>query len=1421
MPFIDVEENDTPSHLPEVPELAPEPKKPGALSVIKSAFRQENMVASWWGAAQAGGPVVLTKSNPDNPLSRYEGYVEYEEGFDPLSDENLEGYERHAEAFQTVTTQEQSDRLKARIDQELEDRKTISAAGPMGFVSALGASFLDPTVLLPMAGTAKKGASLLNVSARFAVTGAYSTGVQEYGLHQTQETRTGTESALNIAGATLLSGVLGGGLGALSKSGNFKKVVTDLENDMHLPKEGEADISDPLAVIRYERMASEASVHGSGSLSAASSKGLSAKDLAPSGIAPVMKTFAPFDPVMRIMTGETAMAKTMMADMAEMGVALNVQTGKMVDRKLPNGEVERVWEPGRAIQQPVESVIKRETQNYLGRSSRITGDAYARYMGNNPSAAGRLKSSAQSVGKSLSRSDDGVMTRGEFERQIFDAMNRGDASDNPFVQEAAQELRKTILQPVEDEMVDAGMFGFNLVRNDAGNLVIENRRPDVSSTAESYMPFLYSTEKIVKNPTQFVEEVILPHLKEKRAKAEADAAYGESQVAIVRQEREALNTDLRSARKQRRHLFRDADDAVRKSERKLKKAKGRKSEADLNERQSKVRVEQTEDANVSPEQRAFYRDQWRQIQKGTADDEPQDLLGFVRENGGVYGIEEIMSAEAAFPMNIARKAGGITKFKDGTTRGAAGAKHWDYMREAAAEAGFIPRDTDGGDFADALQRSASGEKLYRPEDEWWRMVDDDVRAMRDAADEAGVRNLNEFVNFVEGFDPKKSSPRNKGKASEAALRLRQASRRVESADDLIKDLEYDMDYARFLARHLKKQAPDISKRIDEFVKARSALKREQRVREREVYANKIRAGMLDDELLLQAERIRDRILHNPAGRLSSDYSASPNGRGKRHEDASLMSGRFKSRVLDLPYEKAKDWLENDLDFVMNSFVRSTVPDLNLIKRFGSIDMDAQLKGVNKEHNKQIRIAAKVKEGDTPETIAAKIKAYKDRPNFKKMASRHANEIKILEATRDRLRGTYRLPEDPNSFWENAAVVATTANTLRMMGGVVVSSIPDVARASIVPGITNSIGPVVRGLTNGLRGARLAAQELEDAGVGFEAILNLRFMEMADITAATGRASRFQKVTGQAQKQFGAVSLMSQWNGMMKQIAGQGTQNRILRAAEKAAAGKLSRKEQIYMTKLGIDHDRLVAFSKHFEAHGQTVDGARFGNSRAWPDGDRDVWLNAIRAETDRIVVTPGLEKPLVASSTLGRVLLQFQSYNFAATQRVAGAYAQGLLTMRDANTLAAMFTQIGLGMVVAGIKAKQYGLDTSEWSERKWLVEGVDRSGMLSVLSSINLAAEVVPGNPISLSALAGGSGISRRQVVNRFGALLGPTAGLGQDAFTSLGLATGEADEGTVSAARRLLPYQNIFYMTWLFGQMEASAGEAVENSDYYADEN
>ncbi|MDG4721584.1 hypothetical protein [Thalassospira aquimaris] len=543
-------------------------------------------------------------------------------------------------------------------------------------------------------------------------------------------------------------------------------------------------------------------------------------------------------------------------------------------------------------------------------------------------------------------------------------------------------------------------------------------------------------------------------------------------------------------------------------------------------------------------------------------------------------------------------------------------------------------------------------------------------------------------------------------------------------------------------------------------------------------------GWEDAEIFDLADEITDRVLGTPDGRLpydaylSRDSNPIPQSRAKRE-----VRGPLKGRVFMIPDEMIEDFLESDINVVGRIYTRTMSADVAMTRRFESAEMEAPLGEVRRDY-------------------ANKIAAAKTDGERTKLSRARDNDIRDLAAIRDRLRGTYALPRDPTSVLVRAGRVVRSLNYLRLLGGMTLSALPDIARPVMVHGFGRVMGDGLGPMIRNFKAYQLAADEVKQAGTALDMVLDSRSMAIADVTDDFGRYSKFERGVRYAADQFGVVSLMAPWNAATKQFAGVVTMSRALDGIDKWTKGIADTATVENLARAGIDEDMARRIGAQFAAHGDDVDGVKLANTANWDDrGAVQAFRGMIVKDVDRIIVTPGQDKPLWMSTELGAVIGQFKSFSIASTQRVFLAGLQ----QRDAAFMSGMGMMIGLGMLSYYLKAKTAGYEPTD-NPGTWLAEGVDRSGSLGWFFEINNLAEKLTRGTVGVSALTGGPIMSRYASRNVIGALIGPTSGAISDAAQAIGaLSAGDWRESDTSAMRRLLPYQNLFYMRWLLDQAES----------------
>ncbi|HIC2884931.1 TPA: hypothetical protein ACW0T4_001563 [Morganella morganii] len=523
-----------------------------------------------------------------------------------------------------------------------------------------------------------------------------------------------------------------------------------------------------------------------------------------------------------------------------------------------------------------------------------------------------------------------------------------------------------------------------------------------------------------------------------------------------------------------------------------------------------------------------------------------------------------------------------------------------------------------------------------------------------------------------------------------------------------------------------------------------------------------------------ADDIINKIIGAPAGIVPGELI--PDGLTKH-------AGFTKARTLNIPDERIKDFLESDVNYVMENYIRQVAPEIELTKRFGRVDMDGQIKAITEDYNRLISEAA------TPKERA-------------KLEKRRDADLRDIRAMRDRLLGTYGAPKDPASFFVRAGRVARHVNFLRLLGGMTISSLPDMARPIMQHGLRSALKPLGKMMTD-ISKMRIAKADLREMGIGLEYALSSRSKVIADLNDPYSRRSFLERGLEWSSQKFGNFTLMNQYTDTMKMWSGLITQSKVLNAANAVAGGKkLSKKEITKLAHIGIDESMLHRIADQYSRHGEDLDGLLTGHSHLWDDRVvREAFQSAILKDVRTTVITPGIgDTPLMMSSELGKIVMQFKTFFFATHNR---ALVSGIQS-GDASFYYGALLQVGLGSLVYVLKSMMAGREINT-DPANLVKEGLDWSGMMGWLGEPNNVLENLSGGTYGMSAMFGGPPASRYQSRNGIGALLGPTFDLGGDIKNiTAGVLNGEFDDREVRSVRKLLPFQNLFYLAPLLNQVE-----------------
>lgn len=524
----------------------------------------------------------------------------------------------------------------------------------------------------------------------------------------------------------------------------------------------------------------------------------------------------------------------------------------------------------------------------------------------------------------------------------------------------------------------------------------------------------------------------------------------------------------------------------------------------------------------------------------------------------------------------------------------------------------------------------------------------------------------------------------------------------------------------------------------------------------------------DIEAAVVRDEITDNILGTSTGRTSYDT-------------IQLERGPLKERVFNIPDSKIEDFLESDIDVVMRQYVRTMAPDVELNRAFGSVTLKNEIESINNAYSKKINSA---------KTEKARVKLRKQQES----------DVRDISAMRDRLRGTYLTPADPNAFFVRAGRLLRDFNFMRLLGGMTISAIPDAARLAAVNGL-RPVSKALKTLALSPKRIGMAREEVKKAAVGLDMVLNTRAASLAELTDAYQRGSAFERGVRAASDTFSKLTLMSHWNSSMKQFAGVITSDRLLMSALKSADGTIKKADRTRLAQSGVSEEMAKRIAAQFKKYGDEGDIKLPGGDK-WDDLEAlETFKSAVLKDVDRTIVTPGEgEKPLWTSSETGKMIFQFKTFAAAAHHKILISDLQ----FRDANVLNGFLLSVALGGLTYGLKQTFAGREISS-NPNQIVVESLDRSGAFGYFWDVNNILAKMTNGEVSVQKIAGADPVSRYASRNILGALLGPTAGTIEDIRQLTGnISSGDMSDKDIRKIRKMLPGQNLFYMRQLLDSLE-----------------
>lgn len=490
---------------------------------------------------------------------------------------------------------------------------------------------------------------------------------------------------------------------------------------------------------------------------------------------------------------------------------------------------------------------------------------------------------------------------------------------------------------------------------------------------------------------------------------------------------------------------------------------------------------------------------------------------------------------------------------------------------------------------------------------------------------------------------------------------------------------------------------------------------------------------------------------------------------------------------------------DDILSLMKTYYRQMTPDILLTRKYGDPNglgykaFDPQYEGLYdkgllgiKQDFDNLRTLRKI---STPE--------YK---------TQLKDSIKDMEASIELFRGTYGLPSDPTKWYSIGMRTMKNYNALSMLTGFF-AAVPDVARVTMVQGLERGFKSQVEGYASmlGRNLPAIAKKEAQRFGEAIDMITGSRAMLFSDINDMFGIYNKVEAgMSKLANINFMYVNLMSRWTEHIKGVAALTTGTGIIDDSIKWSKGTLNNKGKTRLAAAGIDEEIAKRIAKQYNIHGEKTQHNFLANSVKWEDEIAEqAYGSALVKEINRTIVTPSKgDTPLWMSTELGSTIAQFKKFVMAATQRML---LRGMQE-KDMDFLFGSILLMGSGMLIDGIYTTyRYDKDYSKISTTDKLINAFDRSGLGGIYVDVNRAIETLTDNRVGIRPMLGAKKPYGSNIKSKVGSVFGPSASQIANIFDVMyDIGSNKYNHYTARNVRRLIPFQNVWYLDWLFDDIE-----------------
>lgn len=503
------------------------------------------------------------------------------------------------------------------------------------------------------------------------------------------------------------------------------------------------------------------------------------------------------------------------------------------------------------------------------------------------------------------------------------------------------------------------------------------------------------------------------------------------------------------------------------------------------------------------------------------------------------------------------------------------------------------------------------------------------------------------------------------------------------------------------------------------------------------------------------------------------------------------AGPLLNRVLDIPDELIERFLVSDPLRVAQSYVREMAPQIEVTKRFGDKDMLAAFDAIRDEY------------GILRERARAALGTANPAKALTKLQDEEQRVLNALARVRDRVYGRAGRLGPESSAKERKAVEVlrgwrNIVGSAKLGGAALTSGAMDLARIVGEFGFLPTFSRLVK-FASSPTVRKLSKAKARRLGAAVEVALARRVLIASDGAVTEGWT-------------HGLANGVYRWSGLnhltdfQRTLAASLFEDEALKVAAELAAGKALRPfARTRLAALGLDEDALRRVAEQAKRYGGSMDGVRVSGSSHWDDAElAAVYDAAILKESRILVFEPGAaDRPWWMDREAGRVIGQLKAFTLAAPLRLTITPFQ-MIGQGQYLAAARLVGALLVGGYLTHVFRQLAAGREPTTDPRQAAAEAFYESGVGGIL-------------PDLLSPLGRRFGLwgesarySDRNVLTAYG---GPSVGTFGDLYD---LAFNRTANGMnardLHLLRRLLPYQNLWYLRRAINALEGEAAEAMD---------